>query len=107
MRPGSREPVFFPPNLTRMMHASRLAGLALLAGLSTASAQRSTIARDAYRLRADSLVYTYLAESHAPSAAFAVIRGNDTLAYGAYGLADRKSTRLNSSHVSESRMPTS
>jgi D-alanyl-D-alanine carboxypeptidase len=71
-----------------MMRSSRLAGLALLAALSPATAQRSTIARDAYRLRADSLIYTYLAESHAPSAAFAVIRGNDTLEYGAYGLAD-------------------
>ena len=71
-----------------MMRPSCLAGLALLAGFSSANAQRSTITRDAYRLRADSLVYTYLAESHAPSAAFAVIRGNDTLAYGAYGLAD-------------------
>ena len=71
-----------------MMRPSCFAGLALLASLSSASAQHSTIARDAYRLRADSLVFTYLAESHAPSAAFAVIRGNDTLAYGAYGLAD-------------------
>ena len=71
-----------------MMRSSRLAGLAMLAGLSSAGAQRSTVARDAYRLRADSLVYTYLAESHAPSASFAVIRGNDTLAYGAHGLAD-------------------
>jgi CubicO group peptidase (beta-lactamase class C family) len=71
-----------------MTRSSRLAGLALLAGLSPAAAQHSTITRDAFRLRADSLVYTYLAESHAPSAAFAVIRGNDTLAYGAYGLAD-------------------
>ena len=71
-----------------MMRSSRLAGLVMLAGLSSASAQRSTITRDAFRPRADSLVYTYLAESRAPSAAFAVIRGNDTLAYGAYGLAD-------------------
>src|SRR5216110_707113 len=71
-----------------MMRSSRLAGLVMLAGLSSANAQRSTIARDAFRWRADSLVYTYLAESRAPSAAFAVIRGNDTLAYGAYGLAD-------------------
>jgi len=71
-----------------MLHSRRLAGLAMLAGLSSAAAQRSTIARDAYRLRADSLIYTYLAESHAPSAAFAVIRGSDTLAYGAYGLAE-------------------
>ena len=71
-----------------MTRSSRLAGLAILAGLSSAHAQRSTITRDAFRLRADSLVYTYLAESHAPSAAFAVIRGKDTLAYGAYGLAD-------------------
>src|SRR5690348_18401298 len=71
--------------MTRSLH---LAGLALLAGLSSAAAQHSTIARDAYRLRADSLIYTYLAESHAPSAAFAVIRGSDTLTYGAYGLAD-------------------
>src|SRR5436190_19784196 len=71
-----------------MMRSSRLAGLVMLAGLSSASAQRSTITRAAFRLRADSLVYTYLAESHAPSASFAVIRGNDTLAYGAYGLAD-------------------
>ena len=70
------------------MRSSRLAGLVMLAGLSSASAQRSTITRDTFRPRADSLVYTYLAESRAPSAAFAVIRGNDTLAYGAYGLAD-------------------
>ena len=71
-----------------MMRSPFLAGVALLAGLSSAAAQHSTVTRDAYRLRADSLVYTYLAESHAPSAAFAVIRGSDTLAYGAYGLAD-------------------
>ena len=71
-----------------MMRASHLAGLAMLAGLSSASAQRSTITRDAFRPRADSLVFTYLAESRAPSAAFAVIRGNDTLAYGAHGLAN-------------------
>ena len=68
--------------------AAAFAGLAILAGLSSASAQRSTITRDAFRPRADSLVYTYLAESRAPSAAFAVIRGNDTLAYGAHGLAN-------------------
>ena len=60
----------------------------MLAGLSSATAQRSTITRDAFRPRADSLVFTYLAESHAPSASFAVIRGNDTLAYGAHGLAN-------------------
>jgi len=71
-----------------MTRASRLAGLAMLAGLSSATAQRSTIARDAFRARADSLVFTYLAESRAPSAAFAVIRGNDTLAFGAHGLAN-------------------
>src|SRR3978361_1465808 len=71
-----------------MIRPSILAGLALLGGLSPATAQRSTIARDAFRQRADSLVYTYLADSRAPSAAFAVIRGNDTLAYGAHGLAD-------------------
>jgi CubicO group peptidase (beta-lactamase class C family) len=70
------------------MRSARLAGLALLAGLSPATAQRSTVTRDTFRLRADSLVYTYLAESHAPSAAFAVIRGNDTLAFGAHGLAN-------------------
>ena len=70
------------------MRSLHLAGLVVLAGLSTATAQRSTITPDAFRQRADSLVYTYLAESRAPSAAFAVIRGNDTLAYGAYGLAD-------------------
>jgi D-alanyl-D-alanine carboxypeptidase len=71
-----------------MMRSSRLAGLAMLAGLSSATAQRSTITRDAFRPRADSLVFTYLAESRAPSASFAVIRGNDTLAYGAHGLAN-------------------
>ena len=71
-----------------MMRSCVLAGLAALAGLSSATAQRSTISRDAFRMRADSLVYSYLAESHAPSAAFAVIRGSDTLAYGAHGLAD-------------------
>lgn len=71
-----------------MIRSLPLAGLALLAGLSSAAAQRSTITRDAFRPRADSLVFTYLAESRAPSAAFAVIRGKDTLAYGAHGLAN-------------------
>lgn len=65
-----------------------VAGLLMFAGLSSATAQRSTITRDAFRPRADSLVFVYLAESHAPSVAFAVIRGTDTLAYGAHGLAD-------------------
>jgi D-alanyl-D-alanine carboxypeptidase len=74
--------------INHMMRSSRLALVALLAALPSASAQRSTITRDAYRPRADSLVYIYLAESRAPSASFAVIRGNDTLAYGAHGLAD-------------------
>jgi len=62
--------------------------LAMLAAISPVAAQRSTVTRDAFRPRADSLVFTYLAESRAPSASFAVIRGNDTLAYGAHGLAD-------------------
>jgi D-alanyl-D-alanine carboxypeptidase len=71
-----------------MIRSSRLASLTLLAGFATATAQRSTISRADFAPRADSLVYTYLAESRAPSAAFAVIRGNDTLAFGARGLAD-------------------
>ena len=70
------------------MRSVCFAGLALLAGLSSAAAQRSTITRDAFRPRADSLVYTYLAETRAPSASFAVIRGSDTLAFGAHGLAN-------------------
>lgn len=74
--------------MTRFSFVAGLAGLATLTGLSSAGAQRSTITREAYRARADSLVFTYLAESRAPSAAFAVIRGNDTLAYGAHGLAN-------------------
>ncbi len=78
---------------TDNMRSSRLAGLAMLAGFSSLSAQRSTIARDAFRSRADSLVFTYLAESHAPSASFAVIRGNDTLAFGGYGLANVEASR--------------
>lgn len=76
-----------------MIRSPVLAGLSLLAALSPAAAQRSTITRDAFRLRGDSLVYSYLAESHAPSAAFAVIRGKDTLMYGAYGLADVETSR--------------
>ena len=76
-----------------MPRSFRLAGLALLAAFSSATAQRSTITRDAFRPRADSLVFTYLAESHAPSAAFAVIRGSDTLAFGAHGLADVEAWR--------------
>src|ERR1041385_7959649 len=114
-----------------MLRSFRLAGLALLAALSPAAAQRSTITRDAFRPRADSLVFTslpeshpprppppppppprgpptppapsrppadslvftYLAESHAPSAAFAVIRGSDTLAFGAHGLANVEAWR--------------
>lgn len=77
-----------------MMCSTRLSALAIVGSLSlfasgsAANAQRSTITRDAYRTRADSLVFTYLAESRAPSAVFAVIRGNDTLAYGGHGLAD-------------------
>lgn len=74
----------------RFLH---LVGLATLVALSSAGAQRSTITRDAFRARADSLVYTYLAESRAPSAAFAVIRGSDTLAYGAHGLANVEAWR--------------
>jgi len=70
------------------MGSCRLAALAVLASFSSATAQRSTITRDAFRPRADSLVFTYLAESRAPSASFAVIRGNDTLAFGAHGLAN-------------------
>ena len=76
-----------------MTRSTRLAGLAMLAGLSSATAQRSTITREAFRLRADSLVFTYLAESRAPSAAFAVIRGNDTLSFGAHGLANVEAWR--------------
>ena len=75
------------------MRSVRFAGIALLAAFSFAGAQRSTITRDAYRPRADSLVLTYLAESHAPGASFAVIRGTDTLAYGAYGLANVEAAR--------------
>src|SRR5688572_25627258 len=81
------------PWSTPMMRAFYLAGLGMLAGLSGASAQRSTLTREAFRPRADSLVFTYLAESRAPSAAFAVIRGNDTLAYGAHGLANVEAWR--------------
>ena len=65
-----------------------VAGLSSATPLSSATAQRSTITRQEFRPRADSLVFTYLAESRAPSASFAVIRGNDTLAYGAHGLAN-------------------
>ena len=75
------------------MRSVRFAGIALLVAFSFAGAQRSTITRDAYRPRADSLVLTYLAESHAPGASFAVIRGTDTLAYGAYGLANVEAAR--------------
>ena len=75
------------------MRSVRFAGIALLVAFSFAGAQRSPITRDAYRPRADSLVLTYLAESHAPGASFAVIRGTDTLAYGAYGLANVEAAR--------------
>src|SRR5688500_13118513 len=71
-----------------MMRTYGFACLAMLGAISPVAAQRSTVTRDAFRPRADSLVFTYLAESRAPSASFAVIRGNDTLAYGAHGLAD-------------------
>jgi D-alanyl-D-alanine carboxypeptidase len=68
--------------------------LALLPiALASATAQRSTITREAYRSRADSLVFTWLAETKAPSVAFAVIRGMDTLAYGAHGLANVEAWR--------------
>jgi CubicO group peptidase (beta-lactamase class C family) len=51
------------------------------------------VARVVYPSRADSLVFTYLAETRAPSVAFAVIRGKDTLAYGAHGLANIEAWR--------------
>ena len=70
-----------------MIGSIRLASLTLLAGFASATAQRSTISRADFAPRADSLVYTYLAESRAPSVAFAVVRGTDTLAFGARGLA--------------------
>src|SRR5688572_5836449 len=90
---GPRHTLRHSPRTNQMMRSFGLAGLAILAGLSSASVQRSPITRDAFRSRADSLVFTYLAESHAPSAAFAVIRGNDTLAYGAHGLANVEAWR--------------
>ena len=71
-----------------MIRSSRLASIALVVASASATAQRSTISRADFAARADSLVYIYLAESRAPSVAFAVIRGTDTLAYGAHGLAD-------------------
>ena len=71
-----------------MIRSSRLASAALISAFASAAAQRSTITPADFAPRADSLVYTYLAESRAPSVAFAVIRGNDTLAFGAHGLAD-------------------
>ena len=71
-----------------MIRSSRLASVALLAAFASAAAQRSTIARDGLRA-ARRLARLHLSRrSRAPSAAFAVIRGNDTLAYGAHGLAD-------------------
>ena len=76
-----------------MIRTFLVAGLVMFAGLSSANAQRSTVTRDVFRARADSLVYTYLAESGAPSVAFAVIRGVDTLAYGAHGLANVEAWR--------------
>jgi len=77
----------------RLAPVVRLATLAMLAGLSSASAQRLTVTRDAFRPRADSLVRAYLAESHAPGASVAVIRGNDTLMYDGYGLANVEAAR--------------
>ena len=71
-----------------MIRSSLVASIALIGSAASAAAQRSTISRAEFAPRADSLVYTYLAESRAPSVAFAVIRGNDTLAFGAHGLAD-------------------
>ena len=93
-RPPSSHTTFRHPYWSNhVLRSSCLAGLAMFAGFSSASAQKSTISREAYRAVADSLVYTYLAETRAPSAAFAVIRGNDTLAYGAHGLADVQAWR--------------
>ncbi|HEY9227444.1 MAG TPA: serine hydrolase domain-containing protein, partial [Gemmatimonadaceae bacterium] len=80
-----------------MIRASRLASVSLLAAFATAAAQQptqqaapqpSTITAADYKPKADSLIRAYLAETQAPSAAFAVIRGKDTLAYGAHGMAD-------------------
>jgi D-alanyl-D-alanine carboxypeptidase len=77
----------------RRFDIPRIAGAFLLVATPAWAQTTSTITRDAFRPRADSLVYTYLAESRAPSASFAVIRGNDTLAFGAHGLANVEAWR--------------
>src|SRR4051794_40426013 len=66
--------------------AAVLAGLA--AAVTLPAQQRSTVSRAEFAARADSLVNAYLASSMAPSAGVAVIRGNDTLVFKGYGLAD-------------------
>jgi D-alanyl-D-alanine carboxypeptidase len=76
---------------------NRLSSLLVVPGLAAAVAlpaqQRSTISRAEYAARADSLVNAYLASSLAPSVSVAVIRGNDTLVFKGYGLANIPASR--------------
>jgi D-alanyl-D-alanine carboxypeptidase len=67
--------------------------VALAAAVTLPAQQRSTISRAEFTTRADSLVNAYLASSLAPSAAVAVIRGNDTLVFKGYGLANIPASR--------------
>ena len=76
-----------------MSRSSRLAFASLLAAFSTATSQRSTITRAEFAPKVDSLAKAYLAQSGAPSVAVAVIRGNDTLAFTAYGTANIAASR--------------
>jgi CubicO group peptidase (beta-lactamase class C family) len=76
-----------------VIRSSHLTLATVVVAFSTASAQRSTITRAAFAPKADSLAKAYLAESGAPSVAVAVIRGDDTLAFAAYGTANIAASR--------------
>ena len=76
-----------------MIGSLRLALATLVVAFSVATSQRSTITRAAFAPKVDSLAKAYLNESGAPSVAIAVIRGNDTLAFAAYGTANIAASR--------------
>src|SRR3954470_24117546 len=77
-----------PPAMIRLSPRPAVAALLSLGAAGPSAQQNSTISRAEFTKRADSLVNAYLETTGAPSASVAVIRGNDTLLFKGYGLAN-------------------
>ena len=79
------------------MNEQRLQGFSGYAGSGSLAADRNRVLRNTYWLLALSMVPTVLGAWVGVSTGITTMLGN----------GDRKSTRLNSSHIQKSRMPSS